>query len=191
MILAITKAFCKARRWSGSSTPLLMHRERMSAFSSFLRALVAVFRQYLSTPFFSWIAERYLISRGSEVSIKTDYFTVSEACQPRNGQIIPAANYRSHLVSPNLLVAERPSWLADYQLRRQIPKHDKDFGLTMGLPLQVLRLWNSYLERQKDWSALFAVACEHICQINRYFASIKNPEFNMPLLRVDIQTTSH
>ena len=37
--LAITRAFCKARRWSGSSRPLCISRDLITALSSWLTAL--------------------------------------------------------------------------------------------------------------------------------------------------------
>jgi hypothetical protein len=72
-IFATTRAFCSARRESASLTALSRRRDRMASLSSLLTALshgkcsprkggwsylVAVFRQYLSMPFLSWMMAR-------------------------------------------------------------------------------------------------------------------------------------
>jgi hypothetical protein len=111
--LAITRAFCRAKRASDSSIPPSIRRDRTSFFSSFVMAFGAAFRQYLSIPFLSWIIARYRTSGGSDLSRYTAYnTTIGSAFVPSavGGDVImPAVMDNNPAAFPKLEVGRHPS----------------------------------------------------------------------------------
>lgn len=73
MTLAVARALCRAKALSSSPIVPWYSLDLIIALSLGPIAFAAVWRQYLSMPFLICIIERNRISRGIDLSRKTDY----------------------------------------------------------------------------------------------------------------------